>query len=108
MSVLPESAEIPGGRLRLGGIDAAELAGRFGTPLYVYCEHTLRRRARACLDGLAEYPAAARAAYACKANATVGVLRTVLGEGMGADVASAGELALALAAGARPDGLVVH
>ena len=54
------------------------------------------------------YPGAARAVYACKANATVGLLRILLDEGMGMDVASEGELAHALAAGAPGARLVVH
>ena len=53
-------------------------------------------------------PAAARAAYGCKANPTVGLLRILLDEGMGMDVASEGELAHALAAGAPGELLVVH
>ena len=108
MPILPDSARIPAGRLEIGGVAAADLAGEFGTPLHVYCEATLRNRARAYLAGLALYPARARAVFACKANATVGVLRVILSEGLGADVASEGELALALAAGALPDRLVVH
>ena len=106
--VLPVSARVEQGRLVLGGIAATELAERYGTPLYVYCERTLRERTRAYLAGLEFYPGAARAAFACKANATVGVLRVILSEGLGADVASAGELAAAALAGADPAGLIVH
>ena len=58
--------------------------------------------------GAGGYPGAARAVYACKANATVGLLRILLDEGMGMDVASEGELAHALAAGAPGELLVVH
>ena len=79
-----------------------------GTPLHVYDEATLRNRARAYGEALAGYPGAARAVYACKANATVGLLRILLDEGMGMDVASEGELAHALAAGAPGARLVVH
>ena len=108
MSVLPDTAKVIDGRLRIAGVDAAELAAAHGTPLYVYCERTLRNRARAYVDGLATYPGQARAVFACKANPTVGVLRAVLSEGLGADAASAGELAFALAAGAEPETLIVH
>jgi diaminopimelate decarboxylase len=108
VSVLPVSARIREGRLEIGGVLAADLAAEFGTPLYVYCEATLRERARAYLDALALYPGSSRAVFACKANATVGVLRVVVEEGLGVDVASEGELALALAAGARTVELVVH
>ena len=108
MSVLPVSAEIIDRQLWLGGLPASDLAGEFGTPLFVYCEHTLRERAAAYVAGIDSYPFSARLVYACKANATVGVLRVILAQGLGADVASAGELVAALRAGADPAAIVVH
>ena len=108
MSLLPDSARVEDGRLAVGGVDAAALADEYGTPLYVYCAETLRGRAAAYLRGLEWYPGRSRAVFACKANATVAVLREVLGEGLGADVASEGELAAALRAGADPASIVVH
>ena len=108
MDVLPESAEIVGGRLRIGGVDTAELAREFGTPLQVYDRRSLVHRARAYVEALGAYPGTARAVFACKANVTVAVLREVFGEGLGADVASEGELAAALAAGANPETVIVH
>jgi diaminopimelate decarboxylase len=95
-------------RLELGGVTAEELAERFGTPLYVYDEDELRRRARSYLAALESYPGPSRAVYACKANSTVGVIRVLAEEGLGADVASAGELAAALRAGVDPASVVVH
>jgi diaminopimelate decarboxylase len=94
--------------LELGGVSASRLAAEFGTPLHVYEEDVLRTRARAYLRGLEAYPGAARAVYACKANATVGVIAAIVAEGLGADAASAGELAAALRAGADPGSIVVH
>jgi diaminopimelate decarboxylase len=94
--------------LTIGGVAASQLAERFGTPLYVYDEAELRRRARAYLRGLESYPRASRAVYACKANATVEVIRVLADEGLGADVASKGELAAALRAGVEPALIVVH
>lgn len=108
MPVLPDTAVVEAGRLSVGGVALSELARAHGTPLHVYDEATLRARARAYRDGLAAYPGAARAVYACKANATVGLLRILLDEGMGMDVASEGELAHAVAAGAPGERLVVH
>jgi len=101
----PDSAQIAAGRLEIGGVDLAELAQELGTPLHVYCRETLRARASAYAGGLA---GAGRAVFACKANATVEVVRTILAEGLGADVASEGELAVALRAAAAPPALVVH
>ena len=108
MNVLPESARVEGGRLMLAGIPAADLAAEFGTPLYVYCSQTLRQRASAFVEALDSYPGAARAVFACKANATVAVLAEVFAQGLGADVATEGELAAALRAGGRPELMVVH
>jgi diaminopimelate decarboxylase len=94
--------------LELGGVPASRLAAEFGTPLYVYEREVIGRRARAYLAGLESYPGPSRAVYACKANATVGVIRAAVEEGLGADVASAGELAAALRAGADPAQVIVH
>jgi diaminopimelate decarboxylase len=107
-SVLPDSAAIAGGRMTVGGVALADLAGRHGTPLLVYDEATLRNRARAYGEGLASYPGPSRLAFACKAQTTVAVLRVLLDEGLGMDVASEGELAFAIAAGTPGDGLIVH
>jgi diaminopimelate decarboxylase len=103
----PATALDRDGALEIGGVAAEELARRFGTPLYVYDAATLRERARAYLDGVAGHPDA-HVSFACKACCTVGVLR-LLGEcGLGADVASAGELAAARRAGIDPSRIVVH
>ncbi|MDX6540983.1 MAG: diaminopimelate decarboxylase [Gaiellales bacterium] len=103
----PATALDRDGALEIGGVASEELARRFGTPLYVYDGATLRERAQAYLDGVAGHPDA-HVSFACKACCTVGVLR-LLGEcGLGADVASAGELAAALRAGIDPSRIVVH
>lgn len=94
--------------LQLGGVAASRLAAEFGTPLYVYDETVLRARARSYLAGLTNYPGASRAVYACKANATVAVIAALGQEGLGADAASAGELAAALAAGVDAAAVIVH
>ena len=103
----PVTAHNRDGALELGGVAAVELAARFGTPLYVYDAATLRERAGAYVDGVAGHPDA-HVSFACKACCTVGVLRLLSACGLGADVASAGELAAALRAGIEPDRIVVH
>src|SRR5689334_20350470 len=100
--LLPDTARLEAGRLSLGGIDAAELIAVHGSPLVVYDDATLRARARA-------YRAAAPGAavvYGTKAFPNVALMRILAAEGIGADVASLGELRFALAAGI--DALVVH
>jgi diaminopimelate decarboxylase len=105
-ALLPDTATVHDGRLALDGVDVAALADRFGTPLYVYDAATLRARARAYREPLAR--SGGRVFYALKANAAPGVLRVLRGEGLGADVASAGEVAAALRAGFTGAELVVH
>jgi diaminopimelate decarboxylase len=105
LDLFPESAAVEDGELRLGGISAAELADRFGTPLVVYCEQTLRAQARALTAAVGE---GGRVFYGTKAFPNVAVLRLFREEGVGADVASLGELAFARAAGLAGDELVVH
>jgi diaminopimelate decarboxylase len=104
LEVFPDSARIVGADLTIGDVAAADLAGEFGTPLVVYCESTLRARARALLaaaDG-------GHVAFGTKAFANVAVLRLLREEGIRADVASAGELEFARAAGFCGDEIVVH
>jgi len=102
--LLPDGATIDDGELVVGGVRATELAGRFGTPLVVYDETTLRNQARA-------YRAAAPGAlvaYGTKAFPSVALLRLFAAEGLGADVSTAGELAFALRAGLDGQRLIVH
>jgi diaminopimelate decarboxylase len=105
LDLFPASAHVAHGELHLGGLTAAELAERFGTPLVVYCEETLRAQARAVRAAAGE---GGRVFYGTKAFPNVAVLRLLLEEDIGADVASAGELAFARAAGLSGPELVVH
>ncbi len=104
LALFPQEASIAGGHLVVGGVSARELAERFGTPLVVYGERTLRERARlvrqAAGDGLV--------VYGTKAFANVALLRLFAEEGLGADVSTLGELAFARAAGLAGEQLVVH
>ena len=104
LELFPGTARLDGSDLVLGGVSAAELAAEHGTPLVVYCEQTLRARARA----LKAAAAGGHVAFGTKAFANVEMLRVLRSEGIGADVASSGELAFARAAGFSGDELVVH
>ncbi|MDQ3672258.1 MAG: diaminopimelate decarboxylase [Actinomycetota bacterium] len=105
LELFPDSARIEKGELQLGGLGSAELAERFGTPLVVYCEETLRQQARALRAAAGD---AGRVFYGTKAFPNVALLRLFREEGVGADVAAAGELAFARAAGLSGADLVVH
>ena len=78
----------------------AELAERFGTPLYVYSRGAM-------LDALASYQRALSGrdhlvCYAMKANSNLAVLQTFAAAGCGFDIVSGGELERVLAAGGDP------
>jgi diaminopimelate decarboxylase len=96
------------GHLELGGCDAVELAQRFGTPVYVVSELDLRLRARSFVDAVAARHADFDVLFASKAFPCTAVYRLLAEEGIACDVASGGELALALAGGFDPARLYLH
>jgi diaminopimelate decarboxylase len=98
--VYPQGTRINArGRLELGGCDAIELAREFGTPAYVVVEDDLRSRARAFVDALAARHDDFDVLFASKAFPCTAVYRVLAEEGLACDVASGGELALALRGG---------
>ena len=103
IDLFPLSARVESGELSLGGVPAVELAERFGTPLVVYCEETIHAQASAFTAAVG-----GRVFYGAKAFPNVALLRLLREAGIGADVASAGELAFARAAGLTGIELVVH
>src|SRR3954464_1993746 len=108
-SVYPQHSAVEDGRLLIGGCDAAELAREFGTPAYVVAEDDLRDQARAFKAALAEaHDGPGEVVFASKAFPVTAVLRLFAEEGLGVDVASGGELHLALNAGFDPDKIVLH
>jgi len=98
----------PRGHLELGGCDAIELAAEFGTPCYVVVEDDLRRRALAFVDALAARHDDFDVLFASKAFACTAVYRALAQEGLACDVASGGELVLALSAGFDPRRTYLH
>jgi diaminopimelate decarboxylase len=103
-SLLPATATVAGsGRLSIGGCDVVDLAERYGTPLFVYDEDHLRARCREAVAAFGDGVAYATKAFLCGAMA-----RLAHEEGMCLDVATGGELDLALAAGVPADRLVMH
>jgi diaminopimelate decarboxylase len=97
------------GRLEVGGCDTIELAREFGTPAYVVAEDDLHARARSFMQagrdaGHDDF----QVVFASKAFPCTAVLSLFADEGLWCDVASGGELHLALQAGFRPERIVVH
>jgi diaminopimelate decarboxylase len=104
LDLFPDSAAVTGADLTLGGIPAAALAAEHGTPLLVLCAETVRANARALRSAVGD----GRVFFGTKALPNVSLLRVLHEEGIGADVASAGELAFATAAGLGGGDLVAH
>lgn len=100
------------GELSVAGVSARELTSRFGTPLYVLDESDARQRAAhirsAFTEAFAEIGADVTVYYAGKAFLSSEVARWMTEEGLSLDVASGGELALALAAGVDPARIGFH
>ena len=97
------------GRLEVGGCDTIELAREFGTPAYVVAEDDLRARARAFVAaGRGSGHEDFHVVFASKAFPCTAVLSLFASEGLWCDVASGGELHLALEAGFAPERIVVH
>jgi diaminopimelate decarboxylase len=102
--LLPLTSTVGGnGHLRVGDIDLLDLAAEFGTPLFVYDEYHLRRACREAVAAWGEGVAYGTKAFLCQAMA-----RLAHEEGMHLDVASGGELHVALSAGVPADRLVLH
>jgi diaminopimelate decarboxylase len=104
----PGTITAPDGGLRIGGCHVAELAERYGTPALLIDEGALRARARRYADGLAARRPNSAVAFASKAFPCTAVYRLLAEEGLSIDVASDGELALALAGGTDPAKVIVH
>ncbi len=106
MSALPGAPEIArrDGRLVVEDLAVADLARRFGTPLYVYSSASMAR----ALEGYQEALSGRDhlICYAVKANSTLAVLEFFARRGCGFDIVSGGELERVLAAGGDPARIV--
>jgi diaminopimelate decarboxylase len=109
LELFPPGAVADGdGELVVGGCRLRDLAAEFGTPAYVVDEGALRERAREYRAELAARWPDALAIFASKACPCTAVLRAVAEEGLGCDVAGAGELVHALTAGVDPARIYLH
>ena len=96
------------GHLEVGGCDVVELAERYGTPAYIYDEDDIRARARAYVEAFESRTDDFEVVYASKALPITAAYRLIGEEGLSVDVASGGELYLALRAGIDPERLFMH
>jgi diaminopimelate decarboxylase len=104
-AVWPRGARRAGGVLTLAGADVRDLARDHGTPLFVLDEEDFRSR---CRDFRQAFGEGTAVFYAAKAFCSRGVLRWVAEEGLGVDVCTGGELAVALQAGVDPAMITLH
>jgi diaminopimelate decarboxylase len=104
LALFPAGTRVVASELELEGLRASELAERFGTPLVVYSEPALRERAQMFLRAAP----GALVVFGTKAFPNVAIMRLLAEEGIGADVATLGELAFARQAGIAGEHLVVH
>ena len=105
LSLLPDSASVGvDGYLTIGGCSLKDLAAEFGTPVFVYDEAHLRSRCAEAVRAFGRY----RAIYATKAFLCRAMASLAYEEGMRLDVATGGELHIALAAGVPAGACVMH
>ena len=96
-TVFPDTAQVNSqGQLVIGGCNTLELASQYGTPVYVLDETTLRDRCRSFTQEFQKLHDSCRVSYACKAYINPALARIFDEEGLGLDVVSGGELAIAL------------
>jgi diaminopimelate decarboxylase len=96
------------GHLEVGGCDVVELAAEHGTPAYVYVEEDLRARARTYREAFASRTGDFEVLFASKSFPCTAAYRLFAEEGLSVDVASGGELHMALLAGFDPERIHLH
>ena len=107
--VFPETTTADAaGRLLIGGCDVAALAEEYGTPLYIFDEDMLRNRCREFINEFRSLYSETEVVYACKAYVNPALARIFMEEGMGLDVVSGGELAIARAVGYPAESVCFH
>jgi diaminopimelate decarboxylase len=109
LSLFPLTKEIDShGHLHIGGCDCVELAKKFGTPLYIFDEVTLRSR---CQEFKAEFTkrhSNTLIIYASKAFLNQALATIFKEEGLGLDVVSGGELSVAQSVDFPPEKVYFH
>ena len=96
------------GHLEIAGCDVVDLAAEFGTPAYIYAEDDIRGRAREYVRAFEQRTDSFEVVYASKSLPATAAYRVMLEEGLSVDVASGGELHIALAAGFDPARIHLH
>jgi diaminopimelate decarboxylase len=107
--VFPQGSRVNGeGHLEIAGCDVVELAEEHGTPAYFYAEDDMRARARAYREAFESRGAEFEILFASKSLPCTAAYRLFAEEGLSVDVASGGELHMALRAGFDPGRIHMH
>ena len=96
------------GEITIGGLSVTEIAAEYGTPVFIFDEADVRKRARDYIAAFKVDDIETSVHYAGKAFITTKIAQWVNEEGLGIDVASVGELEVALRAGIDPAQIVMH
>ncbi len=105
LRLLPDTAKVDGaGALSIGGMPVSELVQEFGTPLFIYDEKHLRTRCREAAEAFGR----GRVVYATKAFLCGAMANLAVEEDLLLDVATGGELFVALHAGVAADKCILH
>jgi diaminopimelate decarboxylase len=108
LSLFPPTTILDGADLRVGGCSLTAISEDFGTPVFVIDEAALRARAREFIQEFKRHHSRSRICFAVKSFPSASIIRVLAEEGVGCDVVGAGELRIALAAGADPAKIVMH
>ncbi len=107
--LFPLTAEVNNkDHLTIGGCDTVELAAEFGTPLYLFDEHSLRSKCAEFKEEFGRRYADTAIVYACKAFINQALAIIFKEEGLGLDIVSAGELGIVQSVGFPPDRVYFH
>jgi len=109
-NIAPISCKInESGKLVVGGCQLSDLAKKYGTPLYVFDELSLRTACKTYISSLKKYyPGESLPLYASKANSSLAICALIASEGFGLDAVSEGELLTALKGGVKGKDIVFH
>lgn len=108
-AIWPKSAtRLADGQLQLAGNSVTDLVSKFDTPLYVYDADEIYSRAQQIKAAFAAQPISCDVHYASKAFLSKSVAKIIKSAGLHLDVASGGELAIALAANFEPSQIAFH
>jgi diaminopimelate decarboxylase len=97
------------GHLKIGGCDTLELVEKYGSPLYIIDENTIRNNCKVYKEAMEKYyDGNGLVLYASKALCTTSICKIIESEGLGLDVVSGGELFTAKKADFPMDKVYFH